>query len=148
MYPCSSASCQKEHWKTHRSDCQVVSSSLPKADLSEADQLASSEQQPSASDSSSLQTSSAPVMDVGEPQLVQLPSWEASEQERVPLASYVIYPYEGYLALAEASSTRIPLGMLNCGNRCFTIPSPHPGWHIFRISSGTRSSTAMVNSTS
>lgn len=64
------------------------------------------------------QAPAQPPIEVGQPQLVQLPHAESVAQELAPLASHVIFPYDGYLQLAASPNNRLPLGMINCGNRC------------------------------
>ncbi|KAK9837579.1 hypothetical protein WJX74_000796 [Apatococcus lobatus] len=116
-----SESCQKEHWhQGHREECQPASSPAP-SDISPSRSPADDGQQALTEEQSPLvpQAPSEPPVDIGQPQLVELPCLNSQGQEQAPLASHVIFPYDGYLQLAGASNTRLPLGMMNCGNSCY-----------------------------
>ena len=123
---CSSTGCQKKHWKQgHKDACKPASSPTPSATSSaepliERPQGAESQQQAGIVN----EAASRPPIDIGGPQVIELPSLEPNAQEQAPLASHVIFPYDGYLALAQAPSTRVPLGMLNCGNRYAAVGHP------------------------
>lgn len=114
---CSSAGCQKEHWRQHKEHCQPASSLLP-LEVSLSRPSKNCDQEPLLKEHSSAAPEAPPKVpiEIGPPQLVQLPSSEG--QEQAPLASHVIFPYDGYLQLIASSNTRLPLGMINCGNRC------------------------------
>lgn len=118
---CSSSGCQREHWiQGHRLECQAALSPAP-SDVPPSQPSSEGSRVAAAGEQAPMLVPRAPPqppIEVGQPQLVQLPDGHSGEQELAPLASHVIFPYDGYLQLAASPNSRLPLGMMNCGNRC------------------------------